>query len=159
MPLVCCTQHVRKFGKLSSGHRNRQSQFSFQSKRRTMPKNIQTVVQLCLFHIQHVNAQNPSSQDSAVCEPRTSKCTSWVQKRQKNQRSNCQHSLDHGESKDIPEKKKKSTSASLIMLNDCVDHNKLWKILRIWNTRVSYLSPEKSAFRSRLKSQNLTWNN
>ena len=49
-------------------------------------------------------------------------------------------------------KKKTSTSASLIMLNDCVDHNKLWKILRIWNTRVSYLSPEKSAFRSRLKS-------
>ena len=48
--------------------------------------------------------------------------------------------------------KKTSTSASLIMFNDCVDHNKLWTILRVWNTRVSYLSPEKSAFRSRLNS-------
>ena len=26
---------------------------------------------------------------------------------------------------------------------DCVDHNKLWKILRVENTRPSYLSPEK----------------
>ena len=33
-----------------------------------------------------------------------SRCTSWVSKRQKNQRSNCQHSLDHGESKGISEK-------------------------------------------------------
>ena len=28
----------------------------------------------------------------------------WVEKRQKNQRSNCQHLLDHRESKEIPEK-------------------------------------------------------
>ena len=41
---------------------------------------------------------------SAVREPRTSRCTSWVLKRQRNQRSNCQHSLDHRESNRIPEK-------------------------------------------------------
>ena len=35
--------------------------------------------------------------------PRTSRCTSWVLKRQKNQRSNCQHFLDHGESQGVPE--------------------------------------------------------
>ena len=28
--------------------------------------------------------------------------------------------------------------------SDCVDHNKLWKILRGGNTRPPYLSPEKS---------------
>ena len=40
-----------------------------------------------------------------------SDCTSWVSKRQRNQRSNCQHSLDHAESKErVPEKT--STSAS-----------------------------------------------
>ena len=31
-------------------------------------------------------------------------CSSWIYKRQKNQRSNCQHSLDHRKSKTIPEK-------------------------------------------------------
>ena len=35
---------------------------------------------------------------------------------------------------------------------DCVDHNKLWKILRDRNTRPPYLSPEKSVCRSRSKS-------
>ena len=46
----------------------------------------------------------PSSKVLAVCELRPSRCTSWVSKRQRSQRSNCQHSLDHGESKEIPEK-------------------------------------------------------
>ena len=32
--------------------------------------------------------------------------------------------------------------------SDCVDHNKLWKILRDGNTRPPYLPPEKSACRS-----------
>ena len=35
---------------------------------------------------------------------RTSKCSSWFQKRQRNQRSNCQHPLDHQKSKRVPEK-------------------------------------------------------
>ena len=41
----------------------------------------------------------------------------------------------------------------------CVDHNKLWKILRDGNTRPPYLLPEKSVCRSRSNSQNWTWNN
>ena len=32
---------------------------------------------------------------------------------------------------------------------DCLDHNKLWKILRDGNTRPPYLPPEKSVCRSR----------
>ena len=32
---------------------------------------------------------------------------------------------------------------------DCVDHNKLWKILRDGNTRPPYLPPEKPVCRSR----------
>ena len=35
---------------------------------------------------------------------------------------------------------------------DCVDHNKLWKILRDGNTRPPDLPPEKSVFRSRSNS-------
>ena len=35
---------------------------------------------------------------------------------------------------------------------DCVDHNKLWKILRDGNSRPPYLPPEKSVCRSRSNS-------
>ena len=35
----CCTQYASKFGKLSSSHRTGKGQFSFQSQRKTMPKN------------------------------------------------------------------------------------------------------------------------
>ena len=35
-----------KFGKLSSGHRTGKGEFSFQSQRKAMPKNIQTNAQL-----------------------------------------------------------------------------------------------------------------
>ena len=51
MLLKCCTQYVSKFRKLSSGHRTGKGHFSFQSQRRLMPKNVQTTVQLHLFHM------------------------------------------------------------------------------------------------------------
>ena len=38
----CCTQYASKFGKHSSGHRTRKGQFSFQSQRKAMPKNVRT---------------------------------------------------------------------------------------------------------------------
>ena len=46
-----------------------------------------------------------------------------------NQRSNCQHPLDHQKSKRIPE------NIYICFIDyakafDCVDHNKLWKILK-----------------------------
>ena len=48
----CCTQYVSKFGKLSSGHRTGKGQFSFQSQRKAMPKNAQTITQLHSSHSQ-----------------------------------------------------------------------------------------------------------
>ena len=39
-----------KFGKLSSGHRTRKDEFSLQSQRKAMPKNIQTTALLHLSH-------------------------------------------------------------------------------------------------------------
>ena len=41
----------QQFGKLSSGHRTGKGQFSFQSQRRAMPKNVQATVQLHSFHM------------------------------------------------------------------------------------------------------------
>ena len=47
----CYNQYSSKFGKLSSGHRTGKGQFSFQSQRKAMPKNVQTTAQLHSFHI------------------------------------------------------------------------------------------------------------
>ena len=50
--LKCCTQYASKFGKLISGHRTGKGQFSFQSQRKAMPKNTQTIAQLHSSHTQ-----------------------------------------------------------------------------------------------------------
>ena len=47
----CCVQYASKLAKLSSGHRTGKSQFSFQSQRKAMPKNVQTTTQLHSFHM------------------------------------------------------------------------------------------------------------
>ena len=46
-----CTQYASTYGKLSSGHRTGKGKFSFQSQRKTIPKNVQTTAQLYSFHI------------------------------------------------------------------------------------------------------------
>ena len=51
MLLKCCSQYVRKFGKLSSGHRIGKCQLSFQSQRRAKPKYVQITIQLRSFHM------------------------------------------------------------------------------------------------------------
>ena len=51
MLLKCYTQYASKFGKLRNGHRIGKGQFSFQSQRRTPPKNVQTITQLSSSHM------------------------------------------------------------------------------------------------------------
>ena len=50
MLLKYCTPDVSKFRKLSSGHRTGKSQFSFQSQRKAMLKNVPTTTQLHSSH-------------------------------------------------------------------------------------------------------------
>ena len=80
---------------------------------------------------QQSNVQNSPCETSTVHKLRTPRCSSWIQKRQMNQRSNCQHSLTHRESKGIQGKKKiYFCFIDYAKALDCVDHNKLWKILK-----------------------------
>ena len=58
----CHTQYASKFGKLSSSHRTRKGQLSFQFPRKAMPKNILTTTQLYSSHTLKSNAQNSPSQ-------------------------------------------------------------------------------------------------
>ena len=51
MQSKCWAQSASKFGKLSSGHRTGKGQFSFQSQKKAMPKNVQTTAQLYSSHM------------------------------------------------------------------------------------------------------------
>ena len=53
--------NIWKFGKLSSGHTTGKGQFSFQSQRDAMPKNVQTTAQLNSSHTLANNAQHSLS--------------------------------------------------------------------------------------------------
>ena len=118
MLLKCCTQYASKFGKLSSGHRTGKGQSSCQSQRKAMPENAQTTAQLQLSHMPAKYSQNSWSQASTVHEPWTSRCLS----------TNCQRPLDHHK-----REVQKNIYFCFIDYNkafDCVDHNKLWEILK-----------------------------
>ena len=69
---------------------------------------------------------------STVHEPRNSRCSSWIQKRQRNQRSNCQHPLNKTNKQTNREFHKNIYFCFIDYPKafDCVDHNKLWKILK-----------------------------
>ena len=54
MLLKYCTQYASKFWKLSSCHRTGKGQFSFQSQRKVMPKNVQTTTQSYSSHTSKV---------------------------------------------------------------------------------------------------------
>ena len=78
------------------------------------------------FTCQQSNAQNLPSQTSKVCELRTSRGSSWIQKRQSNQRSNCQQLLNYRQKRGgIPEKNIYLSFIDYSKAFDCVDHNKL----------------------------------
>ena len=66
-------------GKLNSGHRTGNSQFSFQFQRKTMPKNVQIPIQLHSFHML---ARLCSKILQAILQqysgPRASKYTNWI---------------------------------------------------------------------------------
>ena len=126
----CCTQYVSKFGKLSSGHRTGKGQFSFQSQRKAMLKNAQTTTQL---HSSHALPKSCSkfSKPGFNCM--------WTMNFQ-------MFELDLEEAGEpeirlptsVGSSKKQESSRKNIYFCfvddtkafDCVDHNKLWKILQ-----------------------------
>ena len=87
-----------------------------------------------LISSQQSKAQNSQSQASTVRELRTSTCSSWIQKRQRNQRSNCQYTA--GSQKNQENSRKTSTSASLTTLKPfTMNHEKLENSSRGRNPR------------------------
>ena len=78
-------------------------------------------------------------------------------KKQRNQRSNCQHPLDHQKSKRVPEKLLFYWLRQSLWL--CGWQQTVENSERDGNTRPPDLPPEKSVSRSKSKSENWIWNN
>ena len=154
MLLKCCPQSVSRFVKLRSGR----GQFSFQFQRKAMPKNVQTTIQLCSFHMLARFCSKSFRLGLSSTWTKNILCMGWVSKRQRNQRSNCHHSLGCGESKGVPGKK--STFASLTMLKALTvwistNCGKFWKR---WESATTLPVSWGTCTRVRKQTENWTWN-
>ena len=126
----CCTQYASNFGKLSSGHRTGKGQCSFQSQRKAMPKNAQTTTQLhssshtskVILKLlqarlqQYVNRELPDFQagfrkSRGTRDQIANIC--WIIKKAWEFQKNIYFCLN-----------------DYAKAFDCVDHNRLWKILK-----------------------------
>ena len=141
----CCTQYASKFGKLGIGHRIGKCQYSFQSQRRAMPRNC--------THLTHQqsNAQNSPSQANSMWTVNSQYINHelpYVQdgfrKGRGNQRSNCQHLLDHWKSKRVPGKHLLLLYWLCQSLWLCGSQQTVENSSRDGNTKTPYLPPEKS---------------
>ena len=120
-----CTQYTSKFGKLSSGHRTEKGQFSFQSQRNAMPKNVQTTTQL---HLSHMLAKLSKSRFNNMW---TMNFQMFRLDLEKAEETEIKYPTSTGSSKKQECSRKTSTSALLTMPKPLtLDHNKLWKILK-----------------------------
>ena len=144
----CCTQYASKFGKVSSGHRTRKGQFSFQSQRRAMPRMFKTTTQLHPFHVLARQCKMSFKLGFNSTWTMNSQMFKLVLKRQRNQRSNCQCPLDHQKSKRVPKKHLLLLYCLCQSLWLCGSQQTVENSSRDGNTRPPYLPPDKSVCRS-----------
>ena len=152
---MLCHQYASKFGKLSRGHRTGKGQFSFQSQRKTMPKNAQTTAQL---HSSHT----PIKVMLESLQARLQQCSAWTVKFQtfklvleKAEEPEIKLSTYTGSSKKQESYRKTYISALLTMpktstvwiITNCVENSS-----RDGITRPPDLPPEKSVCRSKSNS-------
>ena len=158
MPWKCRTQYASEFGKLSSGNRTGKGQFSCQSQRRAMPKNVPTTYHTITL-IPHA-----SKVMLKILQVRLQQWVNWELPHQasfrKGKGTRDQIANIHWIIEKAREFQKNIYFCFTVCAKafDCVDHNKLWKIHKE-NTRPSYLPPEKPVCRSTNNNQNWTWNN
>ena len=79
-------------------------QFSFQSQRKAVPKNAQTTAQLNSSHMLVKQCSKFSKPSFNSTQTVNFQMFRLGLEKQRNQRSNCQHPLDHRKSKRVPEK-------------------------------------------------------
>ena len=126
----CCTQYASKFGKLSSGPRTGKGQFSFQSQRKARPKNDQTTAQLHSSHILVKWCSKFSKQ--GLSNTWTVNFQMFKLVLEKAEEPEIKLPTSTGSSKTAREFQKNIYFCFIdyVKAFDCVDHHKLWKILK-----------------------------
>ena len=128
MLLKCCTPYASIFGKLSSGHRTGKTQLSFQSQKKSMPKNVQTTAQL---HSSHTLAKWCSKfSKPGFNSMRTVKFQMFKLDLEKAEEPEIKLPTSSGSSKKQESSRKKICFIDYTKAFDCVDHNKLLKSLK-----------------------------
>ena len=148
----CCIQYASKFRKLSNGHSTGKDQFSFQSQRKAMPKNVQITVQLHSFHI--LPRLCSKSFRLGFSSPWMENFQMYKLDLEKAEEPEIKLPAFMGSWKKAREFQKKIYFCFIDYTKafDFEDHNKLWRILRVENTRPPFLPPEKLVCRPRNNS-------
>ena len=126
--------------------------FHFNPKERQCQRMFKLLYNQTPFTCQQGNSQNPSSKASTIHELRTSRCTRWMQKRQSNWRSNCQHLLDHRE-----REFQKNTYLCLTDYAKAFDFY-CGKFLKTWEYQTTLPASRETCMQLK-QQQNRTWNN
>ena len=149
MLLKCCTQYVSKFGKLSSGHKTGKGQFSSQSQRRAMPKNVQTILQLCSFHMLVKLCSKSFKLGFNSTWTRTSRCSRQLPDGFRKVRTTRDQIVNiHWVLEKAREFQKNMHFFFIDYTKDlgCVDHNKLWNILKETGIPDHFTCPLRSLY-------------
>ena len=124
----CYTQYASKFGKLISGHGTGKVQFSFQSQRKAILKNVQTTTHLYSCHMLARSWSKSSKWD--FNSTRTENFQMYKLDLEKSEETEIKSSTLIHSSKKQESSRKNICFIDYTKTFDCVDHNKLWKILR-----------------------------
>ena len=125
----CCTQYASKFGKLSSGHRTGKGQFTFQSQRKAMPKNVQTTAQLHSSHMLAKQCSKFSKPDFNSMWTMNFQMFKLDLEKAEEPELKLPHLLDHQKSERVTENIY-FCFIDYVKSFDRVDHNKLLKSLQ-----------------------------
>ena len=123
MLLKGCTQYASKFRKPSSGHRIVKVQFSFQSQRRAIPKSYHTIV--LISHVSKVMLKILQAGPQQDMNQELPDSQAGFEKGRGIRDQTAKHSVDHGESKRIPEKHIYFCFVDYTKALDCVDHSRV----------------------------------
>ena len=115
-----CTQYASKFRKLSSGQRTGKGQFSFQSKRMAVLKNVQNIVLALILHASELGFSNMWTMNFLMLKLVLEKAEEPEIK------------LPTSAGSSIKQENSRKTSISALLLwSDCLNHNKLENPYRV----------------------------
>ena len=129
--LKCCTQDASKFGKFSSGHRTGKGQFSFQSQRKAIPTKCSNYHTIAL--ISHASKVTLKILQARLQQYLNQELSDVQAGFMKGRRTRDQIANIHWITEKAREFQKNIYFCFIDYVDeafDCVDYNKLWKILK-----------------------------